>query len=314
MILNPYILTIFILNGMFLFLGSISFFLSIKIYLGWDIDSTTKKQYKLEKQSYLASVIIKYIFIIKLFLFLFFIFVLDKLSIVIPGAMCAAGVVNATDYGNSLFILKLLNIYIFGFWLILYNLNIKNELLPYTKIKYGLFIIAFILLLIEIILETTMFLSIDPTKLVDCCGVLYSASSVSYISYLFTTSPILLVSLFYINLFFIIIVYFYKQKEIYSLLSTLFLIISIITLIVFFGTYIYELPTHHCPFCFLQKDYNYIGYLIYITLYLGTFYGISVAFFKNKNYLNISLFFIIVYTIIVSYYPISYYLNNGVWL
>lgn len=314
MILNPYILTIFILNGIFLFLGTISFILSIKIYLGWDINSTTKKQYKLEKQRYLASVIIKYIFIIKLFLFLFFIFVLDKLSIIIPGAMCAAGVVNATHYGNPLFMLKILNIYIFGFWLMLYNLNIKDELLPYTKIKYGLFIIAFILLVSEIFLESKMFLTIDPTKIVNCCGVLYSASSVSYISKLFTINPILLLVLFYLNLLLIIIAYFYKQKEIYSLLSTFFLIISIITLIIFFGTYIYELPTHHCPFCFLQKDYNYIGYLIYITLYLGTFYGISVAFFKNKNYLNISLFFIIFYTLIVSYYPIAYYLKNGVWL
>lgn len=314
MILNPYILTIFILNGIFLFLGSISFVLSIKIYLGWDIDSTTQKQYKLEKQSYLASVIIKYIFITKLFLFLFFIFVLDKLSIIIPGAMCAAGVVNATNYGNPLFVLKILNIYIFGFWLMIYNLNIKNELRPYTKMKYGFFIIAFILLVIEIVLESKMFLNIDPTKIVDCCGVLYSSNAKSYISSLFNINPILLVSLFYINLVFITIAYFYKQKEIYSLLSILFLIISIVTLIIFFGTYIYELPTHHCPFCFLQKDYNYIGYLIYITLYLGTFYGISVAFFKNKNYLNISLFFIIFYTLIVSYYPVTYYFTNGVWL
>jgi len=314
MILNPYILTIFILNGIFLFLGTISFILSIKIYLGWDIDSTTQKQYKLEKQSYLASVIIKYIFIIKLFLFLFFIFILDKLSIVIPGAMCAAGVVNATDYGNSLFILKLLNIYIFGFWLMLYNINIKDETLPYTKMKYGLFIIAFILLLIEIGLETTMFLSIDPTKLVDCCGVLYSSSAISYVSNLFTISPTILLSLFYINLASLLIVYFYKQKELYAILSVTFLIISIITLIIFFGTYIYQLPTHHCPFCFLQKDYNYIGYLIYITLYIGTFYGVSVAFFNKQKYLNISFFFILIYTLIVSYYPLSYYFINRVWL
>jgi hypothetical protein len=41
--------------------------------------------------------------------------------------------------------------------------------------------------------------------------------------------------------------------------------------------YIYELPTHHCPFCILQKEYGYIGYLIYLTLLGGAIAGLSVG-------------------------------------
>ena len=314
MILTPEILAIFILNGIFLFFGSIAFILSLKIYFGWDLNSNKQKQYKLEKNSYLTATIIKYIFAIKLPLFLFFIFTLDKISTVLTGAMCGAGVVDATEYGMYLFILKIINIYLFGFWLILHKLDIENEHLPYTKLKFGFFILAFFIFFTELVLETIMFASIDPAVMVSCCGTLYSATSSSYISTLFQIEPIVLLGLFYGNFILLIIFYFYKNSYIYAILNILFLIIAIISLISIFGTYIYELPTHHCPFCFLQKDYYYVGYLIYSTLFAGTFFGLATPFFKKDSYFKISILFVTFYTLIVTAYPIIYYIRNGVWL
>jgi len=110
MFLTPEILTLQIINLVFIIFSFIAFYLSIKIYFNWNHNSTSKKQYKLERESYLASVIIKYIFIVKIPIFLFFIFTLDKLSDIITGAMCAAGIVDATDYGNYLLIIKILNL------------------------------------------------------------------------------------------------------------------------------------------------------------------------------------------------------------
>ena len=314
MILTPEILAIFILNAIFLAFGVVAFILSIKIYFGWDLNSNKQKQYKLEKNSYLTATIIKYIFAIKLPLFLFFIFTLDKVSTVLTGAMCAAGVVDATEYGMYLFILKIINLYLFGFWLILHKLDISNEHLPYTKLKFGFFILAFLVFLTELVLETIMFSAIDPAIMVSCCGTLYSATSASYISTLFQIEPLVLLGLFYGNFILLIIFYFYKNSYIYAILNILFLIIAIISLISIFGTYIYELPTHHCPFCFLQKDYYYVGYLIYSTLFAGTFFGLATPFFKKANYYKISILFVTFYTLIVSAYPMIYYIKNGVWL
>jgi hypothetical protein len=50
--------------------------------------------------------------------------------------------------------------------------------------------------------------------------------------------------------------------------------VSIAALISFISLYYYELPTHHCPFCILQGEYHYVGYLIYATLLGG---GIASA-------------------------------------
>jgi len=319
MIFMPEVLTILILNVIFTFFALIAFVLSVKIYRNWDLTSTCQNQYKLEKQSFLTATIIKYIFAIKLPLFIFFIFTLDKIFHVLSGAMCAAGVVDATEYGSYLLILKLINLYLFAYWLALHNVDIKEENQPYTKLKFAVFIVAFFLLMTEIVLEGLMFGAIDIDKMLSCCGTLYSTTSTSYLSNIFLLKTPLLLSIFYGNFLFIIISYFVKKRYLFAISNFLFIVVSILAIIAFFGTYIYELPTHHCPFCFLQKEYHYVGYLLYIFLFIGTFYGLKVGFIevtkkeKEQNF-TISMFFTTLFVFVLTLYPIVYFIKNGVWL
>lgn len=252
MILTPEVLAIFILNALFAFFAIIAFILSVKIYRGWNLSSVTKAQYALEKQSYLSATIIKYIFIIKVPLFLFFVFTLDKISNVLTGAMCGAGVIDAAEYGIPLFILKIINLYLFAYWIVLHNEDMKHENQPFVKQKFGLFILAFFLFMSELILEGIMFSSIEIDKMVSCCGTLYSSSSTSAISSIFALDTTFLLSMFYGLYFVIFFIYFFRNRYIFAITNVLFTIIALITLIVFFGTYIYELPSHHCPFCFCK--------------------------------------------------------------
>lgn len=73
MSLTPETLTIYILDILFLVFASIAFYLSVKIVLGYDRNKNTPLQYDLEKKSYLASTIIKFIFLSR-FLCLYFLF------------------------------------------------------------------------------------------------------------------------------------------------------------------------------------------------------------------------------------------------
>ncbi|MCK5294920.1 MAG: hypothetical protein KAJ49_09725, partial [Arcobacteraceae bacterium] len=308
-----------ILDVIFLIFSTIAFFISIKIYRNWDFTSTKSSQYKLEKQSHLTAVIIKYIFFLKLPLFLFFIFTLDSLSTIIVGAMCGAGVIDAVSFGMSLFILKIANMYLFGFWLLIHYGDLKYKTLEFTKLKFGYFIVIYFFLIAEIIVELLMFNSIDISKMVSCCGTLYSTSTTSSISAIFAIDPHIFVYAFYGMFLLNILFYKFKNSYGFAISNILFLVIAIISLIIFFSPYIYELPTHHCPFCVLQKDYFYIGYLLYVTLFIGTFYGVSVVISellknKEKSYYKISLFFTTFYTAIVTAYPVLYFISNGVWL
>jgi hypothetical protein len=39
--------------------------------------------------------------------------------------------------------------------------------------------------------------------------------------------------------------------------------------------YIYENPHHHCPFCILKREYNYIGFALYAPLFVGAACGLA---------------------------------------
>jgi hypothetical protein len=315
MLLTPEVLTLLILNIIFAIFAVVAFVLSVRIYLNWDVNSTSKKQYQLEKQSFLSAAIIKYIFAIKIPLFLFFIFTLDKVSNVLTGAMCGAGVIDATETGAYLMVLKIINLYLFAYWLKLNSEDMKKENQPYTRVKFGMFIVLFFFFIIEIVLEGVMFNAIEIDKMVSCCGSIYSSSATSAISNIFSLDSRILLAIFYGNYLLIILFYFLKNRYLFALSNIIFIVVALISLIAFFGGYIYELPSHHCPFCFLQSDYYYIGYLIYLTLFLGTFYGLTVIFIKKlEESYNMSIFFTSIYVVLLTLITIIYYIKNGVWL
>lgn len=69
-------------------------------------------------------------------------------------------------------------------------------------------------------------------------------------------------------------------RYLHSLAAAALLFVTMAGMISFVSIYIYELPTHHCPFDILQQEYGYIGYLLYITLFCGVFYGLLPGIFQ----------------------------------
>ena len=63
----------------------------------------------------------------------------------------------------------------------------------------------------------------------------------------------------------------------FAVLSGIAFVVSIVSVISFISLYFYELPTHHCPFCILQKEYGYVGYPLYIFLLVGTVAGLGTG-------------------------------------
>ena len=63
----------------------------------------------------------------------------------------------------------------------------------------------------------------------------------------------------------------------FSAASSITFAVAVASIISFICLYIYELPTHHCPFCILQKEYGYVGYLLYIALFGGGVAGMGAG-------------------------------------
>ncbi|MBK8944236.1 MAG: hypothetical protein IPM32_03095 [Ignavibacteriae bacterium] len=318
-LISPEVIVLFVIDFLLLIFNSIAAIISYKIFKNFNLSETTSTQYNLEKQSYLASYIIKFSLYLKIISIIFFIYTLDKLSNIIPGAMCAVGVTTSSDYGIYLLIVKLINIYLFGFWILVNNKDMEDENFPFTKSKFKYFLFIYFFFLSELIVQILYFFDINLQKIVSCCSTVFNEETSSVVGQITNIPNYISVPIFYFSFFTLLYFTLKKKLRFIGITNLFFLIFSLITLTSFFGTYIYELPTHHCPFCILQKDYNFIGYFLYAFLFLGTFFGISIFVLKyfldiNLNRYNWSLFFISVYVLLVTFFPVKYYLINGVWL
>lgn len=297
----------------------IAFYFSVFIIKNWDYNKTTSYQYKLEKKSYLIILIIFFTLIVKIFLMPYFSYSIDNLSHIIPGAMCAAGVIKANNYGEILLGLKLLILFFIGIWLIINSLDLKEKTYPYTKQKFAFYIFIFILIILETTLDILYLSNISTKEPVMCCSVIFGSNAVGN-KIPFNLSISMLIGLFYLTFLLTIFSNIQKQKFINFIINTFFLYISYYAMTYFFSTYIYQLPTHQCPFCMLQKEYFFVGYLIWTTLFLGTFFGIAsfvVPIFIKKDLdysFKYSILFNSIFVCLCTFYLVKYYLINGVFL
>ena len=298
----------------------VAFLVSIKIVLKWNFESFTPAQFKLEQQAYLVTTITLFVFVMKFFLTLYFTFTIDALSLLVPGAMCSAGVITANDYGVPLLSLKLFILFGLTLWLYVNFYDVRTKNYQWFKEKSALFMLIFLLIIFELILDFLYFSNIDTHLPVSCCSALFGQLEGAN-PLPFGLNIELLLILFYLLFSMVIVTLLTKQSLLYIVSNVLFLYVAYFLVVYFFGTYIYELPTHKCPFCMLQKEYYFVGYLLWSSLFLGSFMGINSAIIRmwlkketsvkaSKRVMVLLGFFVV----LCSAYVGVYYLRNGVLL
>jgi len=144
-LLTPQIVANLLVDTLFVALGGIAFYVSVVVYRKWDFEKNDAVQFGLQKRLYLVSTIASYILFLKIPLFLFFLYTLDHLASILHGAMCAVGVIGASPYGIYLIVLKLLNLYLFAFWIVLNGEDYKKPYMPYARVKSLFFIVIYLL-------------------------------------------------------------------------------------------------------------------------------------------------------------------------
>ncbi len=297
----------------------VAFLSTIGLLKKWNFDLFTTEQFVLENRSYLVMTIIFFVMLLKVILLPYFVYTIDNLSNLIPGAMCGAGVIKANEYGNPLLSLKIIILFLSGLWLSMNSIDLKAKSYPYLKLKSWFFILIFFLLSTEYILDILYFTHIETTNPVSCCSVIFGQTGGAN-GLPFGLDITKLLILFYL-LFALVVLTTVSEMAVMSIIaSLLFGVIAYYSVVYFFGTYIYELPTHLCPFCMLQDHYFYVGYLLWGLLLLGLFLTIDAAimqsFFKQsaKSLKRISLLLLSLFVLLCSAYVAVYYFKNGVFL
>ncbi len=265
---------------------------AVEILKNWDLRSGTEEQLILERKTYLVSTVLAYIFGFELLSFFLFIFTADQLHSLFVGAMCAAGSLYVNPYGYATLVVKLVTFLLAGVWLILNYVDNRADDYPLIRKKYAFFLLLVPLILLETVLQANYFFRLQPDLITSCCGTLFSSDSsvISLGGGLLPRIPIMIT--FYAAILLTAglgIHVFVKSRRqyLFSAASAGTFVISVISVFSFICLYIYELPTHHCPFCMLQQEYGYIGYPLYLTLLTagitGLAPGVLMPFKKIKS-------------------------------
>jgi hypothetical protein len=307
----------FLISGMVLYAS----FYGALILRYWDIKSGSETQLRLERKTYLISTIIGYALVFQLLSFFLFIYTADSLAPFFTGAMCAVGSLNVNPWGFPTVILKVVTFLLAGLWLIINFADNQGYDYPLIKVKYFLLLAIAPLILTETIIQAKYFLGLNPEVITSCCGSLFTADSRGVASEIISFPRAAMEIAFYAAMTGALAlgVVFYRTGKMgygFSTVALSVLLISIAAFISFISVYFYELPTHHCPFCILQKEYDYIGYLLYLLLLVGGLAGIGVGFLMpfrqtpslketlpiiQKHLALTSVIFYLLFTIIVTY-------------
>lgn len=254
----------------------------ITILRTWDLTSSSDRQVTLERRTYLISTILGYSLAFQILSLFLFIFTADSLHTQFVGAMCAAGTLNVNGFGYPTFIMKIVNALLAGIWLIINHADSKGYDYPLIKVKYALLMGLIPLILMEGALQYSYFAGLKADVITSCCGTLFSVDKRGISGDLAGLPPVAMMVTFAVTLAMTIISgVLFRLRSIggylFAALSCLFFFVAAASLISFICLYIYALPTHHCPFCILQKEYGYRGYMFYATLLGGGVAGMGVG-------------------------------------
>jgi hypothetical protein len=282
MVLHPAIIALVVSSLVVTAMVLYSAYYGVQILRRWDMASGSELQLALERRTYLISTILVFVFGVEILAALLYVVTADTLCTYFVGAMCAAGTLNVNSFGYPTLVIKILNFFLAGIWIIINYADNKGYDYPLIKTKYALLLVIAPLILTETILQGEYFRGLRADVITSCCGTLFSADTRGIASEMASLPSLPMKYAFFATLGLTLIagVYFVLTRRggyVFSSLSLTAFVVSMLSIISFISLYYYELPTHHCPFCVLQREYYYVGYPVYLFLFGGALSGLGVG-------------------------------------
>jgi len=333
MLLNSWSIALAICGLVVLFLMAIAVRSALRVLFFWDLASDSNRQIQLENEIWLTSTLVEYALAIQIVSLILFVLAADFYSHSITGAMCATGSFLANSYGIPALVIKIGGVFFYGYWIVLHRLDIGSEQYPLVRMKYLYLLLLFPLLLLDLTLESFFIYGLKPDIITSCCAVVFDDATGGGTNLLAGFSHTTSMALFYGTLggivaFGVLLLRYWRRwlSVMFGGCCLWFFFLSLTVITTEFSSYIYAMPFHKCPFCILKPEYHYIGFLIYATLFAGTFFGMNVALLETirtgkglgksvavfqKISVRISLLFLLLFAFVSSYHYWRYLLVGG---
>jgi len=287
-ILHPPIVALLVGSLLVSFLLLLASWTAVRILRGWDLASGSEAQLALERRTYLVSTAMVYACAFQVVSLFLFVYTADDLAPLFVGAMCAAGTLYANAYGYPTLILKVVGAILAGAWLIVNYADNRGRDYPLIRLKYGFLLVLTPVVLGETAAQAAYFGGLKADVITSCCGSLFNAASSGVASELAALPASPTKAALYAAVAALVLagIWFRRRASggyAVSAASVLAFLVSIAAIISFISPYVYELPTHHCPFCLLQREYHFIGYPVYALLFVGVIAGLGLGLLYHRR-------------------------------
>jgi hypothetical protein len=281
-LLNPSILALVIVSTVVAFMTLLAALFGLQVVRHWDIHSGSERQLNLERRTYLISTLVAFAFLAELVSLLLFIYNAEQMSSQFVGAMCATGVLNVNEWGWPALYLKITVFFAGAAWLTLNRIDNRAYDYPLVRVKYALLLLILPLMIAEMVVQTTFFLQMEPDIITSCCGSLFTPEGegvASEISGIEPSTSLLLLVVSGVVVFASGGWYLWRGRgglpfAVSTLVAFLIALVAIVSCI---ALYVYEHPHHHCPFCILKGGHGFIGYYLYLPLFMATALALGVG-------------------------------------
>ena len=295
MILHPGVLALLGGSAVALAMLLAACLVGLQVLRRWDFSSSSADQLELERRTFLVSSLASLALAIEIASSLLFLFTVDDLHGLFVGAMCATGSLNAAPVGWWVLPVKVLIAIAAPVWIVLNGLDVRAGDFPVIRARYLALLLLTPLVAADLVLQARYFLALDPEVITSCCGSLFSASGSGVASELAGLPVFPTMKLFYavsgalLAAFAITLGWRTPPlKMATAVIAAAFLPVALASVVSFLSLYIYQLPTHHCPFDVLQGQYHFIGYPLYASLVVAVVCGllpaVTVAFRKRPTF------------------------------
>jgi hypothetical protein len=281
-LVNSWGIALSIISLCVLFLVGAAFRTALRVLRHWRPGSDCARQIRLENEIWLSSTLVEYGLGLQIVSLAVFVLAADRFAGLIVGAMCATGALLANAYGVPLLLVKLAAIFLYGFWIVLHQLDIRSPDYPLVRLKYCWLLALLPLLLLEIVLQTLYLAGLRPDIITSCCAVVFGGAQQPETNLLAGFAGAWPTITFY-SLAIVLFALGMRQRAaarisvaltvFYGLAWLVFFLLSLVVITTVFSSYIYAMPYHHCPFCILKAEYDFIGYPLFASLILATFAG-----------------------------------------
>lgn len=282
MLLNPSILALITVSVTVVLMMILASLFALRVVRHWDIRSGSELQLRLERSTYLISTLVAYCFVAELVSLLLFVYNAEQMSSQFIGAMCATGVLNINAYGWPTLYLKITLFFTGSAWLTLNRVDNMAIDYPLVRVKYLLLLPVLPLVVAESLLQSAFFLNLDPDVITSCCGSLFTPEGAGVAAELSGVEPSTALAMlagsgvaaagsgvWYL--------WVRRGSTLFAASSLIFFFVALLAIVSCIALYIYEHPHHHCPFCILKGGHAFMGYYLYLPLFMATAMAVGVG-------------------------------------